>query len=63
MSINVGDRVRWRSRRADCKGNRYRIGTVLKIQTWIYALVKPDKGQGRRQYIVLGRLRKVEVLP
>lgn len=64
--IQVGDRVTWRSVRADRKGNRQRVGVVLKLggdSLNLWAGVQPDKGQGRYQILGLRRLRKVEVQP
>lgn len=61
-SIQVGDRVRWRSTRPDRNGKKYRVGTVLKVYE-TFAFVKPDKGQGHYQYLTLGRLTKAAVQP
>lgn len=59
--ISIGDRVQWRSRRRNAKGDRQRTGTTLRILAGQgFAYIRPDKGQGRSQFIELNRLTKVE---
>ncbi len=59
-TINVGDRVSWRSTRDNSKGSRRRVGTVLRVyDSGGYAFIKPDKGQGRYQHLTLARLTKI----
>lgn len=65
-TIVDGDRVRWRSTRRNAKGSQHRTGTAIRVYSDYkrgYAFVKPDKGQGRYQYLSLSRLSKIEVQP